>query len=364
MFSLAENTPPDTPRVRAAGSLLKEAPTPYRCMPAAQDATVAQCQASPQPALGPARRASHLPKPSGPPASGCLPNQVSIVEASAEPSTWVPGNPRLAQLAEQIRQLRCRGRPAPTRCLSGLPELDHALGGGFITGSVHELLAAREGVAAYSVALRLASRVAGDDKWIIYIQHGARSYGYGGSNSRAGQSVTPAWAGDSSTILYPPGAAQLGVPLGRLIVVRVSHPTEALWVCEQSLRCQAVAAVVLPLRSIDAYASRRLQLAAEAGGNLGLLIRGTEPNIHTFAASRVRFDPLPGPIAVRRMLVTVLKVLGGRPSGPFVVELSDAADFMPAHALSVDRAGAARCCGRWAAASIGAGPSSRFVAGR
>jgi cell division inhibitor SulA len=77
---------------------------------------------------------------------------------------------------------------------------------------------------------------------------------------------------DRTGDFYPPAAAQLGVPLGQLLVVRVTRPTEVLWVCEQALRCRAVAAVIAPLPSIDSYASRRLQLAAEAGGGLGLLI--------------------------------------------------------------------------------------------
>jgi protein ImuA len=195
--------------------------------------------------------------------------------------------------------------------------LDAALGGGFTTAAVHELIAAQEGVAAHSVALRTAAHAAGRTKWIFYI--------------------------DSGQDLYPPGAAQVGVPLGRLVVVRAWHPVDALWVCEQTLRCPAVAAVVLPLRTIDAYTSRRLQLAAEAGGGLGLLIREDAGSGHTFAASRLRFDPLPGPAGVRRMLVTVLKLREGRPCEPLVVEWPDAANSMPAHAVSADRAGPTRC---------------------
>jgi protein ImuA len=142
--------------------------------------------------------------------------------------------------------------------------------------------------------------------------------------------------------LYPPGVAQLGVPLGRLAVVRTSRPADALWACEQMLRCQAVAAVVLPLRTLDGYTSRRLQLAAETGGSLGLLVRGDEHGEPTFAASRVRLEPLVGPAGGRCMRVTVLKIREGRPREPFVVELPDAADAVPAHAVPADGAGAAR----------------------
>ena len=219
-------------------------------------------------------------------------------------------------------------------CPSGLPALDDALGSGFVMGAVHELVAASEGAPAVSLALRIATQAAGRGKWIFFI--------------------------DTRHDLYPPAIAQLGLPLGRLMVVRASRPTDALWVCEQALRCQAVAAVVVPLRTIDAYASRRLQLAAEAGQSLGLLICQDQPSGHTFAASRLRIEPRvfapdgahansrePQPTeggASRLLQITVLKLREGRPGEPFVVEWPDAADFVHASAVPVDRTGTARRC--------------------
>jgi len=197
-----------------------------------------------------------------------------------------------------------------------LPELDAALGGGFVTAAIHELIAPQDGVAAHSLALHVAARAAGRHKWIFYI--------------------------DTQLDLYPPGVAQLGVSLGRLMIARTPHVADALWVCEQVLRCRAVAAVVLPLRTLDGYASRRLQLAAEAGGGLGLLVRRAEPGGPTFAASRLRCTSLAGEPGVRRMLITVLKVREGRPGEPFAVEWPDAPDSVPAHSILADGAGVAR----------------------
>ncbi len=233
-----------------------------------------------------------------------------------DPVVWTPRDPRLARLAAQVRRLCARGHAALSRCSSGLPGLDAVLGGGFAMAAVHELVAAREGSAACTVALRTAACAAGGHKWIFYI--------------------------DTNRDLYPPGVVQLGVPLGRLVVVRVGRPAEALWVGEQTLRCRAVGAVVLPLRDVEAHASRRLQLAAEAGGGVGLLIRSDPRGGHTFAASRVRFEPLVGEGANRRVLVTVLKLREGRPREPVVVEFPDAADVVSVHAVPVDGAGAAR----------------------
>jgi protein ImuA len=223
---------------------------------------------------------------------------------------------RLAQLAEQIRQLQQRGRAPATRCPTGQPELDAALGGGFLTAAVHELIVVTEGTAAHSLALHTAARAAGQNQWLLYL--------------------------DTTYDLYPPGVAQLGVPLGRLIIVRTPRLADALWVAEQTLHCPAVAAVVLPLRHIDTYASRRLQLAAEAGGGLGFLLRSTAPDGPTFAASRLRLEPLVGAGDTRRMRITVLKQREGPPCTPFVVELPDAADFVPAHAVLRDRPDPAR----------------------
>ncbi|MEW6249853.1 MAG: hypothetical protein AB1716_04345 [Planctomycetota bacterium] len=225
-----------------------------------------------------------------------------------------PRNPRLAQLAEQIRRMQRRG--AAPRVASGLPALDAALDGGFVTAAVHELVAAAAGAAAHSLALRVAARAANRDRWVLYI--------------------------DTPQDLYPPALAQLGVSLARLLVVRPWRAGDALWVCEQALQCRAVAAVVLPLRSVDALASRRLQLAAEAGRSLGLLVRSDERGGPTFAATRLRCEPLRAARHTRRMRVTVLKQQEGAPGEPFVVEWPDAPDSVPAHAVPADRAGAAR----------------------
>ncbi len=224
-------------------------------------------------------------------------------------------DPRLRRLAEEVQRVQRRWRPAGTKWPSGLPELDAALGGGFEAGAIHELIAAREGTAAHSLALHVAGAAAAG-KWLVYL--------------------------DTTLDLYPPALAELGVALGRLLVVRAPRRADALWVCEQSLCCRAIGAVVLPLRNLDAYASRRLQLAAEAGGGLGLLIRREELGGPSFAASRLRLEPVAGPAGVRRLRVTVLKLREGRPREPLVVEWSDASNPVCTPAVPGDGAGPAR----------------------
>ena len=196
---------------------------------------------------------------------------------------------RLAELAEQVRRICRRGAVDLPPCPSGLAELDEALRGGFARGAIHELIAVGEGAAARSIALLTAARAAGEHKSILFI--------------------------DTAGDFYPPGAAQLGVPLERLVIVRPGSRMDALWACEQALRCTAVAAVITCLpRALETQISRRLQLAAEAGRNVGLLVytqkaadsgqkaadfnrpygtTGTRNgSVQTFAATRLSLEPL------------------------------------------------------------------------
>jgi hypothetical protein len=100
-------------------------------------------------------------------------------------------------------------------------------------------------------------------------------------------------------------------------VVRPPSATEALWAAEQALSSGVCAAVFLWLKGTDDRWLRRLKLAAEAGGALGVIFR---PERH-----RYEFSP-----ATLRLLVSkggefevpridLLKVQGGRP-GPVDAE--------------------------------------------
>jgi hypothetical protein len=110
---------------------------------------------------------------------------------------------------------------------------------------------------------------------------------------------------------YAPALAQQGIDLGRLLVVRPTTATEALWAAEQALSSGVCAAVLLWLKGTDDRWLRRLKLAAEAGGSLGVLFR---PERHRFESSpaNLRIAMSQGSPYAR---VDLLKVQGGRP-GP------------------------------------------------
>jgi len=115
---------------------------------------------------------------------------------------------------------------------------------------------------------------------------------------------------------YAPALAQQGIELGRLLVVRPSTATEALWAAEQALSSGVCAAVLLWLKGTDDRWLRRLKLAAEAGGSLGVLFR---PARHRFESSpaNLRLSLSRGKHEAR---IDLLKVQGGRP-GPVDLEV-------------------------------------------
>jgi cell division inhibitor SulA/protein ImuA len=110
---------------------------------------------------------------------------------------------------------------------------------------------------------------------------------------------------------YAPALAQQGIELGRFLIVRPPSATEALWAAEQALGSGVCAAVLLWLKGSDDRWLRRLKLAAEAGGALGVLFR---PERHRFESSpaSLRLVMTQGEPETR---LDLLKVQGGRP-GP------------------------------------------------
>jgi hypothetical protein len=113
---------------------------------------------------------------------------------------------------------------------------------------------------------------------------------------------------------YAPALAQAGIGLDRLLIVRPVTATEALWAAEQALSSGVCAAVLLWLKGSDDRWLRRLKLAAEAGGALGVLFR---PERHRFESS---------PASLRLLMsqgrsstqLELIKVQGGQP-GPIAL---------------------------------------------
>jgi protein ImuA len=121
---------------------------------------------------------------------------------------------------------------------------------------------------------------------------------------------------------WPPGLARYGLSPADLVMVRATRPADALWAMEEALRCPAVAGALLTLNDIDLTAARRLQLAAESGGALGLLLRpDTEEAGPSAALTRWRIDALPGlggsahALGDPRWRLDLQRCRGGQPQG-------------------------------------------------
>ncbi|WP_165772058.1 ImuA family protein [Niveispirillum lacus] len=163
--------------------------------------------------------------------------------------------PTIAALRERL-SIMDRVRP-PKGCAAlslGLACLDAALpGGGLVRGGVHEFLPAPADAGCHGfVASILSGLPPGPILWCRYRDKG----------DPLGLAEMP----------YGPGLAALGLDAGRLILIRPDNADDALWALEEALRCPGLAAVVGDGVMPGPVAGRRLQLAAEDGQTLGILI--------------------------------------------------------------------------------------------
>jgi hypothetical protein len=143
---------------------------------------------------------------------------------------------------------------------------------------------------------------------------------------------------DRRQTFYPPAAAAWGIDLNRLVIVRPKNARDELWAAVQGLSSPAVAAVWAMVDRLDSRAFRRLQLAAQAGRTLGLLLRPEHVRGHpSWADVRLCVSPLSvirrplhlyhGPQTTDRgrlVRVGVLRTRGGRAGNWTTLEIDDA----------------------------------------
>ena len=97
---------------------------------------------------------------------------------------------------------------------------------------------------------------------------------------------------DRAQSFYPPAASACQLDLQNTIVVHPTNEKDECWALEQALRCPDVAAVVAWPQRLTSHAFRRLQLAAEHGGSLGLLVRpATARHESSWASVRMLVSP-------------------------------------------------------------------------
>ncbi len=131
---------------------------------------------------------------------------------------------------------------------------------------------------------------------------------------------------DSERSLSPLAIAAAGIPLGKLHIVR-PRQTDLAWAAVQCLRCKGVGALVASIGGrLSRVDVRRIQLAAEQGGGIGLLLRSVGSHADVYAAaSRWRISPAPGSPEVQRWKMELLHGQGWNVGRSFLLELRRAA---------------------------------------
>ncbi len=192
---------------------------------------------------------------------------------------------QLEQLAERLRAMEaehCRKGAEPI-ALPGWGEALPRLTG----GSLVELLSETDGTGAWSLGLLVGRQAMGERK-VLVVADGQRRF-------------------------YPPAARACGIDLERTLVLRARPRDHLLAALTQALHCPAVAAVIGDFETLNATEYRRLQLAAETGGGVGLLLLPVATRSRpSFAAVRLRLTPLVSEKTGRRMELEVLRVRGGK----------------------------------------------------
>ena len=182
----------------------------------------------------------------------------------------------IQQLTQQLRRYERTLQPTADGngvLSTGIAALDGLLpDGGISRGMLLEWLSEKTGGGAGTLAFTVAAQLMRADGTCVVI--------------------------DPTASFYPPAIGKLGDDLQRMIVVHPANGGDALWALEQSLRCRGVAVVVCRLgqafeRQLHNHAYRRLQLAAETGGAIGLLLRPARYRVHpTWADVRLLVEPL------------------------------------------------------------------------
>lgn len=174
--------------------------------------------------------------------------------------------------------------------------LDQLLPNGISRGSIVEYIS-DEGSAATSLAL-LAAREACCEKHALVIIDRERSF-------------------------YPLAGLRWGVDR-EAIVLTPETQKDQLWALNQSLSCVGVGAVVSWFEKLEPKSFRAMQLAAEKGGSVGLLIRPmTALNQPSWADVQLLVKTLPNSGPIRRLKIHVIRCRHGVSGNSMEVELND-----------------------------------------
>ena len=237
--------------------------------------------------------------------------------------------PVIESLRAAIERLEGGSQRAKSVLPFGIAEMDSRLpGGGLAQGALHEIagggMGAIDGAAAALFCAGIAARTTGRVLWCI-----------------------------TRPDLFAPAIAQAGLLSDRVIYVEAGDDKAILACMEEALRHGGLGAVVGEVARLSMTASRRLQLAAEDTGSIGLVLRrwrrqteATDFGQPTAATTRWRVSvlpsvslPVPG-VGRHRWLVELIRARAGE-SADYELEACDDTGRLAFPANLVNRSGAA-----------------------
>jgi protein ImuA len=233
--------------------------------------------------------------------------------------------PAIESLRAKIRLIEAGEKRASGVLPFGLLEIDSRLpGGGLAVGALHEVAGGGNGAvhaaAASLFAAGIAARSGGPVLWCVTRQD-----------------------------LFASALVQAGLPPERIVYVEAANEEGGLACFEEGLRHNGLSAVVAEVTRLSLTHSRRLQLAAESAGTIGIAIRrwrrqadAVDFGQATASATRWRITALPQPpspipgLDRARWQVELIRCRGGG-SADFELEGSDEQGYLHVPADVADR---------------------------
>jgi protein ImuA len=206
----------------------------------------------------------------------------------------------------------------------GIGAIDHHLSGGLALGALHEVAGggngAIDGAAAALFAAGIAARLRGKVLWCV-----------------------------TRRDLFAPAIAQAGLPPDRVIYVEAGDEKTVLACFEEGLRHGGLGAVVAEVARLSMTVSRRLQLAAEGSGAIGVALRRWRrmadaadfgqptASVTRWRVSAIPSSPLPVPgVGRARWRLELIRCRAGE-SADFEVEACDGKGRLALPADMADR---------------------------
>ena len=184
-------------------------------------------------------------------------------------------------------------RPVGALIASGFRDLDSALGGGWPTGTLVEILTLGGGLGRSNLLLPALATL-----------------------TQAGKAVAWLPAEDQP---YAPTLRQAGIELSRVLITASQDHHQRLWAAEQCLRSPACGGVVMTeTRTITDPMLRRLKLAASTNDAILFLLRPESAAEQPSPAS-IRIRVRSAPFALQQREITILK--GAHPPRSLVLDL-------------------------------------------